>query len=122
MLPSSSFGSCASIIANTSVPSPPLAASAGFDFAEFALRLNGGGDSLDQILLFRFVLRADGEGIEHVERQRKFQGFVLSVAQLALAQDFHPHDRLARRAHFAGDTDNSVWIGIHVRSDGVDAH
>jgi hypothetical protein len=67
MLPSSSFGSRASIIANTSVPSPPLAASAGSDFGEFALRLNGGGDSLYQIFLFHFVFRADGEGIEHVE-------------------------------------------------------
>src|SRR6476646_2928915 len=80
------------------------------------------GDSFYQVFLLTLALGADGEGVEHAERERIPQGVVLPVTQIALAQDFHSDDSFSGSLHFAQYAYNRVGIRVHVRTNRVDAH
>ena len=65
---------------------------------------------------------ADGEGVKQIEAESEIEGFVLAVAKVTLAEDFHADDAFACGAHFAHDADNGSGIGVHIGTDGVDAN
>src|SRR5467141_2839381 len=90
--------------------------------ARSGTRKLGGGDAADQIFLFGLGFGADGEGVEKIEGQGEAEGFVLTVAQLALAKNFHADDAFAGGPHFMDDADDGVWVRIHVRPDGIDSN
>ena len=54
-------------------------------------RFLGGGDAAEQVFLFLLAFGTDGEGVQHAKGQGVFDGFVLTVAQCALAEDFHSY-------------------------------
>ena len=56
----------------------------GHPHSSFQIELRG-GDAADQVLLLRFTFCADGEGVENSQRQCVLDGFILTVAQRALA-------------------------------------
>ena len=60
----------------------------------------GGGDAADQVFLFLLAFGADGEGVEQAQRESVLDGFVLTVAQFALAENFHSDNRFSRGFHF----------------------
>src|ERR1700739_4873571 len=82
-------------------------------------RLSGCSDAADQVLLLVVAFRADGEGVEDSVVQRVADGFVLTRAHCALAEDLHSHDALALRAHVADDRDDGVGMVVHVRADRI---
>src|SRR6266851_5572179 len=65
---------------------------------------------------------ADGKGVEEIEAEGEIEGFVLAVAQLSLAEDFHADDAFAGGAHFADDADDSFRVGIHEGPNGIDSN
>jgi len=80
-----------------------------------------GGDAADEVFLLGLGFGADGEGVKEIEAEGKIEGFVLAVAEVALAEDFHADDSLAGGAHFFDYANDSGGIGVHERSDGIDA-
>ena len=81
-----------------------------------------GGDAADEVFLLGVGFGADGEGVEEIEPESEIEGFVLAVAQLSLAQDFHANDAFAGGAHFTNDADDGIRIGIHEGADGIDTN
>jgi len=78
------------------------------------------GDAANQIFLLGLGFGADGEGVEEIKREGEAQGFVLAMAQLSLAEDFHADDAFAGGAHLEEDSQNSVGVGVHIRANGID--
>jgi hypothetical protein len=84
--------------------------------------LRGGGDAADEVFLLGLGFGTDGEGIEEIEAESEIEGFVLAVAKVALAEDFHADDTFAGGAHLADDADDGIGSGVHVRANGIDTH
>src|SRR5207253_8769985 len=74
--------------------------------------LRGGGDAANQVFLFGLGFGADGEGVEEIEREGKAKGFVLAMAKVALAEDFHAHDAFSDGADRKSTRLNSSHVAI----------
>src|SRR5260370_38702017 len=81
-----------------------------------------GGDAADEVFLLGLGFGADGESFEKIEPESEIEGFVLAMAQLSLAEDFHADDAFARGAHLAYDTDDGFGSGVHACANGIDAN
>src|SRR6267143_6443975 len=79
------------------------------------------GDAANQVFLLELGFCADGEGVEEIEREGEAKGFVLAMAKVALAKDFHADDAFYGGAHLEKDSPDCVGIGVHVRANGIDA-
>ncbi len=56
-----------------------------------------------------------------IEREGEAKGFVLAMAKVALAKDFHADDAFSGGAHLEKHCQDRVGIGVHVRANGIDA-
>ncbi len=65
---------------------------------------------------------ADGQGVKEIEAKGEIEGFVLTMAKVALAEDFHTDDAFAGGTHFAHDANNGSGVRIHIGADGVDSN
>ena len=81
-----------------------------------------GGDAANQVFLLELGFGADGEGVEEIEPESEIEGFVLAVAQLTLAEDFHADDAFAGGTHFTDDADDGIRVGIHDGPNGIDSN
>jgi len=64
---------------------------------------------------------ADGEGVKDIETEGEADGFVLAIAECALAENLHTEDGFAGSFHFAKNADDRVGFGVHVCANGIDA-
>src|SRR5260370_27695103 len=80
----------------------------------FGWRALSRGDSADEVFLLESRLRADCESVQKIQRERVTKRFVLAIAQLALAKDFHAHNGLAVGTHLAEDTHDRFRCGVHI--------
>jgi len=62
--------------------------------------LSDGGDAAEEVGLFGDGFCADGEGVEKIQTEGEFEGFVLAIAQSALAENFHADNSLPSGFHF----------------------
>src|SRR5439155_19016063 len=79
------------------------------------------GDSPDEIFLFSLVLRPNRERVEHSQRQRESQRFILPVPQISLPQDLHPNHSLACSLHLPQHARHCRRVSIHVRADRINS-
>src|SRR5882762_343178 len=83
----------------------------------FTSDVSGGGDAANEVFLLGLAFGSYGEGIEEAQRERILDGFILTVAKVALAENFHADHRFARSLHFAQSGDYGRGIRVHVGAD-----